>query len=41
MVGLMIVAGIRTGVGFSNLKQCRTPTRTRIPKFWNSSGVGV
>jgi len=33
----MIVAGVWTGVGFSNLKNCRT----RIQKFWNRSGVGV
>ena len=33
----MIVAGVWTGVGFSNLKNCRT----RIEKFWNRSGVGI
>jgi len=33
----MIVAGVGTRVGFSNLKTCRT----RIQKFWNRSGVGV
>jgi len=33
----MIVAGFRTGVGFSNLKKCRT----WIQKFWNRSRVGV
>jgi len=33
----MIVAGVWAGVGFSNLKNCRT----RIQKFWNRSGVGV
>jgi len=33
----MIAAGVWTGVGFSNLKNCRT----RIEKFWNRSGVGV
>jgi len=37
----MIVAGFWTGVGFSNLKNCRTRIRTRIQKFWNRSGVGV
>jgi len=31
------VAGVWTGVGFSNLKKCRT----RIQKFWNRSWVGV
>jgi len=30
MVGSMIVAGVSTGAGFSNLKNCRT----RIRKFW-------
>jgi len=35
MVGSMIVAGVWTGVGFSNLKNCR------IQKCWNRSGVGV
>jgi len=33
----MIVAGVWTGVGFSNLKN----SRTRIQKFWNRSGIGV
>ena len=33
----MVVAGVWTGVGFSNLKN----RRTRIQKFWNRSGVGV
>ena len=37
----MIVAGVWTCVGFSNLKNCRTWIRTRIQKFWNKSGVGV
>jgi len=37
MVGWMIVAGVWTRVGFSNLKN----SRTRIKKFWNRSGVGV
>jgi len=37
----MIVAGVWTGVGFSNLKNCLTRIRTRIPKFWNRSGVRV
>jgi len=32
----MIVAGVWTGVGFSNLKSIRT----RIKKFWNRNGVG-
>jgi len=40
-VGSMIVAGVWTGVGFSNLKNSRTRFRNRIPKFWNRSGVGV
>jgi len=35
----MIVAGVWTRVGFSNLKNCRT--RIRIPKFWHRNGVGV
>ena len=39
MVGSMIVAGVWTGVGFSNLKNCRT--RAWIKKFWKMSGVGV
>jgi len=34
---LIIAAGVWTGVGFSNLNNCRT----RIQKFWNRSGVGV
>jgi len=33
----MIVVGVWTGVGFSNLENCRN----RIQKFWNRSGVGV
>ena len=33
----MIVAGVWTGVGFSNLKN----TPTRIQKFWNRSGAGA
>ena len=33
----MIVAGVWTGVGFSNFKN----SRTRIHKFWNWSGIGV
>jgi len=37
----MIVAGVWTGVGFSNSKNWRTWFRTRIPKFWNRNGVGV
>jgi len=41
MVGLMIVAGVWTGVGFSNLKNCWTRIRTRVHKFWNKSRVGV
>jgi len=32
----MIVAGVWTGAGFSNLKNCLI----RIQKFWNRSGVG-
>jgi len=35
----MILAGVWTGVGFWNLKNGRI--RTRIQKFWNTSGVGV
>ena len=35
MVWSMIVAGVWTGVGFSNLKN----NCTRIQKFWNMSGV--
>jgi len=31
----MIVAGVWTGVEFSNLKN----SRTRIQKFWNRTGV--
>jgi len=37
----MIVAGVWTGVGFSNLKNSPTRIRTRILKYWNRSGVGV
>jgi len=37
----MIVAGVCTVVGFSNLKNCRSRIRTRIQKFRNRSGVGV
>jgi len=33
----MIVGGVWTGVGFSNLKN----SRTRIQKFWNRSGIGI
>ena len=33
-----MVAGVWTGVGFTNLKIFRT--RIRIQKFWNSIGVG-
>jgi len=33
----MIVAGVWTGVGFSNWKNFRT----RIQRFWNSTRVGV
>jgi len=29
----MIVCGISTGVGFSNLKNCRTRIRSRIQNF--------
>ena len=36
-----MVAGVRTGAGFSNTKNFRTWTRTRMKKFWNRSGVGV
>jgi len=39
MVGSMIVTGVWTGVGFSNLKNGRTPIL--IKKSWNRSGVGV
>ena len=35
----MIVAGVSTGVGFSNLKNSRTQIRNQ--KFWKRSGVGV
>ena len=35
----LTVAGVWTGVGFSNLKNCRTRIRTQ--KFWNRSGFGV
>ena len=34
-----MVAGVWTGVGFSNLKNSRS--RTRIQKFQNRNGVGV
>ena len=37
----MIVAGVWTGVGLSNLKNSQTPVRSRIQTFWNRSGVGV
>jgi len=37
----MIVAGVGTGVGFSNLENSRTQIRTGIQKFWDRSGVGV
>jgi len=33
--------GVWTGVGLSNLKNCRTRNQTRIQKFWNRSGFGV
>jgi len=35
----MIVAGVWTRVGFSNLKNCRS--RIQNQKFWNRSGIGV
>jgi len=37
----IIVTGVRTGVGFSNVKNYQTRKRTRIQKFCNKSGVGV
>jgi len=35
----MIVAGVWTGVGMSNMKNYRT--RIKVQKYWNRSGVGV
>jgi len=37
----MIIAGVWTRVGFSNLKNWRTRILTEIHTFWNRSGVGV
>jgi len=37
----MIVTGVWTGAGFSNLKNFWIRIRTRIPKFWDWSGVRV
>jgi len=41
MVGSMTVPGVRTGVGFSKLKNCWTRLWIWIQKFLNRSGVGV
>jgi len=38
MIGSIIVAGVWTRSGFSNLENSRT--RTQNQKFWNRSGVG-